>query len=478
MIKAFLFSALLLLALAVQAQDSHYWSNGYSPGGILTPGAVIVNNRDSGVVFLNPALLANLTKNAISIGGNLYQYRAIKIKNGIGTGKDLSSKNSGIIPQMASGSIRIKGNKPFTISYVLLHDNKLNYTAAQQKNETFNVLADDYSPGPEIFSGQYSAHNRVNSTSAQVSLGFKASTNLSVGISAEIDHRNQYYEVNSTNKALINVPDQNGLPPFTHIQELYTASYNHLGLRFKAGFAYEANRHHFGLMVTSPMVRTYGKGSISSDFIISNLKLTPSVPDLNLLGNSHQKNLKANWKMPLSLAFGYAYDYGRGQFSITTEYFDGVGEYNNITPDDDYFIKGNAGSDLYNTSLLKLKDVRKAIFNYGLGVTYLVNPKLTAYLSLRSDMSYAKPSSFSDEWGYQNYTTNWNMVRGQIGANIKRSKFNLRTGLLLGYGHTKNFMQPLNLDDPSEGNVLAGNIHHTTASQFSAGFLLAYIHNF
>ena len=62
---------LLSYGLSVNAQDANYWTTGYNPGGFLTPGAVIAHNRDSGVLFYNPALLAYERKNSASISGDV-----------------------------------------------------------------------------------------------------------------------------------------------------------------------------------------------------------------------------------------------------------------------------------------------------------------------------------------------------------------------------------------------------------------------
>jgi hypothetical protein len=37
-----------LFPFLLNAQDAHYWHSAYSPGALLTPGATIVNDKDSG----------------------------------------------------------------------------------------------------------------------------------------------------------------------------------------------------------------------------------------------------------------------------------------------------------------------------------------------------------------------------------------------------------------------------------------------
>jgi hypothetical protein len=129
-----------LFTQALRAQDANYWSSSYNPSGFLTLGAVIAFNRDSGVMFLNPALLAYSTKNTASINASIYQYGRINVKNGAGTGLDLKSTSASIIPQMISATISLKGKHPFTLGYALTHNPVITYRANQQRDATLNVL--------------------------------------------------------------------------------------------------------------------------------------------------------------------------------------------------------------------------------------------------------------------------------------------------------------------------------------------------
>ncbi len=63
----------------LSAQDANYWSADYGPAGFFTPGAVIANNNDSGVLFYNPALLGLSHKSATTLSGTVYHYESIKI---------------------------------------------------------------------------------------------------------------------------------------------------------------------------------------------------------------------------------------------------------------------------------------------------------------------------------------------------------------------------------------------------------------
>jgi hypothetical protein len=472
------FLCVFLFTQAVKAQDANYWSSSYNPAGFLTPGAVIAFNRDSGVMFLNPALLAYSTKSTASINASIYQYGRINIKNGAGTGLDLKSTSTNIIPQMISATISLKGKHPFTIGYALTHNPVMTFRANQQRDATFNVLDDTYSPGNEYFLGQYKNINSINETAGIISGGFKASDHFAIGLSIEGQIRKQDYDFDVNSRALYNT-DGFALPQFSTVQESYTAGYYNVGIRFKGGLAYDNERHHLGLTLSSPLLHVAGSGNILSDNQTSDLIMPQEADTVNLLANSRQRSLKVNYKMPFSVALGYAIDYKGGQFYAVAEYFSRVDQYNIITPKNQSFIKGvDDGDDFFTPEFLKFKDARKSVTNFGIGASYLLKPDLMGYLSFHTDFNNISKALYSiDDSGYRPNTSNYNIYHCQVGTNVKKRKFNLRTGLLLSYGTTNKYLQTVNFDNPNEANYLYGNAGYTKASQFSVGLMLSYIHN-
>jgi hypothetical protein len=170
--RFFIAFALLLANFSMEgyAQDANYWTPEFGPGGFLSPGSVIAYNRDSGVVFYNPALLAYSHKSTASITGNVYQLESIRYKNGAGTGLDLSYTNGSIIPLIGSGTVAFKGKHPFSIGYALIRNPITSFSATQRKDALMNVLSDTYSPGPEEYVGQISENLKRRDT-AQRALG-------------------------------------------------------------------------------------------------------------------------------------------------------------------------------------------------------------------------------------------------------------------------------------------------------------------
>jgi hypothetical protein len=460
-----------------KAQDANYWSSNYNPGGYLTPGAVIAFNRDSGVMFLNPALLAYSNKSTASISGSVYQFSGINIKNGAGTGLDLKSTSANIIPQIVAGTIAIKGSHPFTVGYALTHNPLISFRSNQQRDGRFNVLDDAYSPGNEYFLGQYSNQNVINETSGILSGGFKATDRLAIGLTIEGLFRKQDYSVSATQRAQYNIPANGSLPPFANVLNSYQASYYHAGIRFKFGAGYNMDKHHFGITISAPQFALKGSGSLLSDNQITDLRTPPDLDTINLLAYSRQQNLKAKFKTPLSVAFGYAYDLKKGQLYIAAEYFAKIKQYNILTPKSQNYIKGGDDSDDLASLFLNFRDSRKQVVNIGIGGSIELQPEVTAYASFHTDFSFVNHIEDFDIDGYKFNTANYNLYRSQLGANLKKRKFNLRAGFLLAYGSTNKYLQPVNYDSASDATFLTGNTGYTKASQVSVGLMISYIHN-
>ena len=469
----------LLLGLQAAAQDTHYWAANFSAGSFVMPGGVVANNRDSGVVFYNPALLAYSLKNSAAISGNLYQWQLINIKDGTGVNKDLRSAYANIIPVTGSGTLHLDVGKAFTIGYAFLHDPQINYQANQQGNSDIDIPDLNNAPGKESFLGQYSVQNRASYTSSLISVGFKVSDKIALGFTGEAGLRHYFFSGYYSSRAFRNNVRDNALN-YIAAHEGYQADYFHLGMRFRVGVSYDDGRDHFGLVVSSPLMRLYGKGTILSDVELNNLRPSPTARPINLLANSRQTNLSATWKMPVSVALGYARDFNRnkGQVNFTAEYFKNVPFYNILTPTKDFFARGSNFGDIYTADQLKLTDARRAVLNVGVGVSYLIKPNLTGYASIRTDMTYASDALNEGNTGYQYNATNWNNIRWQLGTNVKKRKFNLRTGFMFAYGSTNTYKQSVNFDTPSEENILQGDLLKTKASHFSVGLLFAYIYNF
>jgi hypothetical protein len=469
----------LALPAALSAQDANYWSSSYGPAGFFMPGSVIAQNRDTGVMFYNPALLVNTQGSTTSLSGTVYQWQSILFRNGLGTGLNLRSQGASIVPMVASHAVPIsKKRLPFTLAYAIVHTPVIDYGVTQQKDVMQDVLDNSYSPGAETFIGQYKAANRIDQTSLQLAAGMRLGKKTALGVTAEGILQKQSMTVDFTARAMMNPagPDTI-LAPITTVSEDYTASFRQAGVRAKIGMAWElTDNHHIGLLVTTPVLRLGGKGTVVSNIEVSNLYL--GVAAINLLASSRQTGLRSGWKNPLSIAAGYTYLHKRGQVYIVAEYFAPVKAYDILTPKPAAFIRPDTGSNSASSGFLRLSDERRGVLNAGIGASYRMSPSMMLFASFRTDLTYDKGEGRSLTEGYKVNITDWNLYHAQFGVNMRHRRYNIRTGLLLAYGGTNDYPQSINLDNPDESNYLLGDAGNSKGRTLHAGLLVSYIHNF
>jgi long-subunit fatty acid transport protein len=479
--KRHLLTAISLLSIIAYkgfCQDAHYWQSEFCPGGYLFPGSAVANNCDSGLFYYNPALMAIHPKTSVSVSGNIYDLEIINIKDGVGSGKPLKSVSPRIIPAMVSGTIAFKRNKTISLGYALVQNSIRNFKVTQRQDKQMNVLDDSYSPGNEIYVGQYVAHNSITQTLAMASVAVKLNDRFSVGLSGIVQIRSQDLAESYKSRALSNADTLNAGGPLASVTSDYQLKYYHVGLQFKGGLSYDAGRHHFGLLITAPLITIKGKATMDADLEVSDLRIPQTNIDFNLLANDRQTGLPVKYKQPLSIALAYALDYGNGQISIAAEYFNKMNTYNIFTPRNESFIRPDTGSVNSQTQqTLGLIDKRRSVVNFSIGGSYRFNESISGVIAFRTDFNYAAPPSAEYEGNSPN-TVTWDNYHLQLGGYFRRRKFNLHGGLLLNYGSTNKYLQHINFDNPNEGNFLLGDVHNVKATSVTLGFLLSYIHSF
>lgn len=471
---------LFLCGQRLTAQDAAYWGPPYGAGTFFWPGSNVAGRDDSGLYYFNPALIALRPRSSVSLASNLYEYNHTKIKDGLGAGAGLISSNGKIVPFMVSGVISFQKGKTLVLGYSLVHNPIIDYTVSYSRDAKFGVLNDSYSPGTEFYTAQYAAYNKISQTVANASVSVKLTDRLSAGLTGEATIRKQSFYDYINTRAFIN---SSGVPtallPFTQVSSLYQLDYWRLGLRFRAGLAYEAGKHQLGFVVSSPLVQIKSSAVLFTDLTISNLNIPNTSLALNLLANGRQKSLPVRYKLPLSLAASYSIAVNKWQAALSAEYFLKVKNYSIVSPRNELFLRPDSGTNRDNTAqLVRFEEERKSILNAAFGLSYAFNERVTGYAALRTDFNYA--GNLDPASPYQGYVPNfttWNIYHLSAGAKLLRRKTHLYASLLTSFGTTSNYLQRVNFDTPNESNLLLGEPKRTTGGSFSLGLMLSYVHN-
>jgi len=363
------------------------------------------------------------------------------------------------------------------LAYAIVYNPVFQFNASQRRDEQVNVLSDNYSPGKEFYVGQYVHGNNINETSGILSFGKSLNKKLAIGITGIFTKRRQSFSHNITSRALIN--DNSTLfQKLVTVSEYYVTNNLTFNLQFKAGLSYSFNeKNHLGLMISLPNIHLHGKSDILAEYAINNLRISGT--EIFLLGSTRQTKLNSIWKRPLSVAAGYTHNYKGGEIYLASEFFNRVLPYSIVQPRDEAFIRPDTGtSNVFSASQLSFKDAGKSLLNFSVGVSFPLKNEVKGFVSLRTDFSYAGRELIDNNNGFSASSANYDLYHFQGGANIKKRKFNLKAGLLLTYGTNRSHEQLVNFDNPREANFLEGTKQNVRASRFSAGLMLAYVHNF
>ncbi len=120
----------------VVSQEHHYWSKQFGSRSALMSGAVVGGVRD------NPGALGFLEASTFSASGNGYQLDFVDISNGVGTGEDVESFETNIVPLLISGTVML-GNNTFGYSILTKNQSSIKMSGRHEKS-AFDILNSSY----------------------------------------------------------------------------------------------------------------------------------------------------------------------------------------------------------------------------------------------------------------------------------------------------------------------------------------------
>jgi hypothetical protein len=478
MLKALLFVAAIFAALCLHAQDSHYWTSPYCSGGGMIGGAFVSDNRDSGVLFINPALLARSRMNSIALSTNGYTIETTTLHNGAGDGYNLRNRSLRSIPLLVAGNVKVPIKRPLYFAYGIINAPGMRFSASQRRDEMANVLDDSYSPGEEQFVGQYIQDNEVAEFSFIGALAFPFGKNFSAGISMEGISRSGVTAYEYHGRAITNADPARNIP-LVSTDISYMAKFTSYSGRIKLGLAWTHRQHSLGMTVKLPEIHPYGRGVILSDEVIHNMGAAFLSTPFNLIASTRQDKLKVVWKTPVAIALGYSIALPKTTINVCAEYFTPIKTYNIMTPTNDLFIRPDTGQvNNYSQEMLSLKDKRSGILNAGISGARTLSKHITFLLSFRTDFSYSKRGDIRRITGYYHALSDWDIYHTQLGINWRMNKYRLQLAVMGSYGTNPDYEQEINLSNATDLNLLTGNPHYIKATYYALGLTVSYVHNF
>jgi hypothetical protein len=468
----------------VLSQEHHYWTNQFGSRAALMSGAIVGGVRDTSAGFYNPGALGFLKASTFSASGNGYQLESVDISNGAGTGIDVDSSNTNIIPLLISGTFALGNN---TFGYSLLAKNKSSIKLSGRHEEsafagldsnpnfTFNPstgepMESGLFDGPETYRGQFTYDSDVSEFWAGLSWAHQVHDNISVGISGFLALRDQSFNTVQFGR-------------MTNINSEFIASedsflnmefYNVRGL-LKFGAAADFDALKIGATLTTPSVSLYGKGTVAGGE--GQFKEDDAI---GYLADDRQDDLDAEYKTPLSLALGLEYAISqKTSVAGTIEWFAEQKRYDVITPNSKNFFVSGEHIFIDSQEVLKVEDKADSVVNYAIAVEHAFSNKIKGYLGFRTD--------FSTFPGYEaSYKkmgiNNWDIYHMTVGIARQGESSELALGFTYSFGSQDNFEQLAEInpaDRSGDDYILALNSEGEASADYQAlALIIGYTYYF
>lgn len=390
----------------MNAQDSHYWTNQYGTESWLLGGAVVGSRADLASTFYNPASLAfypDTTALQTAISFN-WSRTGIEAKD---LHLELRSGSAAPLPTLVSVNLPIKifGSHALQLSFLKRTNVRLN----------LNGLA--YSPAGAdtnyVVSG--SIIRELSDSWFGITWSRSLSKEHAFGITGYFSAvASTYSSVVTTG---VSQTDVSGSSSTTDYQ-----TYDNIRFLAKAGYYYEAKPISLGLAITTPSLKlfnTFGEVRTSKTSVVNDSVIT-------LYGNT-QTGLDAQYRTPLSIAFGATWYAPSTAVFVTVEWFDGLAPYTPLQPEP---FTGTipATTVIYGTSVK-----RYGIANVGVALRQHTSATTSIYFSLIRDGSSLKAEDEVDD-----AIVNYDLYHATLGWQFTVDKTVITAGGIVGGGFVDN----------------------------------------
>ena len=448
--KRYLFTVIFALATSlVAAQTGHYWTESYGTRSMLLNGVVIGSVEDLGATYYNPARIAQLKNPSFVISGKVYQYKVVRIDDGLGDNIDLASSKFGGAPSLVAGTFKVKFLEKHSFAYSFLTRNQNETNFSYSVHDFGNYV--EAIPGQEFFGGEISAKSKTRDEWIGVSWSYPITDKLSVGASGYysgldrglvLDHQRQAYQPDSAITGMF--------------LERRWYDYTSQGLLAKIGVSWASEKVTAGLTVTTPKAHIRGTGKLGYE------KYLTGIDDLgidslqNIYIYDSQTGLPVNSKTPWAIGAGAGFHFGKSIIHLSAEWFSAIDKHAIL--ESAPFIAQSTGDELNQNIVEDLRPV----LNYGIGYELYINKNISAFGSFATDFSAANPdlARFKDlQREASNTTFQADIYHLGFGTDIKTKFANLTLGATYAFSK-EPFERNLEIDDGSGNNTAMGEIKY------------------
>lgn len=467
-------------------QLGNYWTLQVSTEGTLLSGALVAAKSNNAGFFYNPATISSDSSSSFSFNTSLFRSYFLKYTNPFGENTEM---------RHSTGNF-----DPIFLAFLIPRKNKLNVkfglSIMGKQNTDMRLIDRVYLPNynfPKIpgtvgdYEGLYNYRLRsseywINFSSAKqinekFSLGFTI-----IGAIRTLD----YILSMASNYVYKDETDNSSTASYKNYTEAYMYNFK---LLVKVGAIYNLNDHsRLGLNITSSSLNVFGSGSIER--YISQINVRGLVLDSidiiedDQLVSDFARDLKVNFKSPLSIALGYNIEYSKHSFGFAVEYFREIKPYKVIIGENRGTLINSSNQIINEEEFLSLTFAQRDILNFAFSYEQYITESFTILTGFRTNFSTSRDINYTGAFRYnhiEDITINYYHLTGGGTFTLLNNKFIL--GIDLGFNYEKQQENIVNYTIPlvvnNEGIPLRGNIeNNATLSNTMLGIVLGYSFQF
>ena len=427
---------------------------------------MVAGDGDNSSIYYNPATIVEMEQGSnISLAANLFTWNIYDNYNILGTGTKLQSTNFQVQPQFFSYTFNPKKGS-VSYAFSILTRIREDMESSYANSMLYDVLP--RFPGEEIYNSLFTYRNKYTDTWVGLGIGHQLKNGFSYGVTLFVSASTLIYRYAYSASAYFYADSTNNNLNFSSVSEnsySETVKFNQYRIITKLGLAYKRNNWRFGLTVTLPSFNVYTSGREATRKQ-TQINIHDStglrIPDYEIFSAQNKNQLKANYKYPFAISFGFIGTFRQGDQKLyfTMEYFNEIKTYDMIKAE----INPNITSPSIYESLPNqdyLTYVYKAdpVLNVAIGYSWKISDKLKFVNAIRTDFTNINNIDSEDLNGY-NYikTENFNIYHYSAGINFFFRKNNVTAGGQFSFGSKNNKPQVVNLTDPVEYNPETGAV--------------------
>jgi hypothetical protein len=219
----------------------------------------------------------------------------------------------------------------------------------------------------------------------------------------------------------------------------------------KFGMSYASNNYIIGLTLLTPRLKLLGNGSYNYEEFHSGTEYSLNE---DIYTTSSQSGLKTDYRSAWAVGLGVTIPVRKSKIHLSGEWYGDIPRYTLVqaTPHESQ----SHGGDTIN---LKVIDELHGVVNFGVGIEYYINEKVSGYLSMSSDFSAVTSDidrfvTNSDEVSNSIFQANYYHFGGGVVLHIKRADITLGATYT---GATQDFDRPINFPDDPGDEIFGSN---------------------